>query len=97
MRFQIGNEFASYEEFVRKLREYENTVFANYPIGSSVKLKESPRFSIDTVNKFRYQRATLYCKCAGQHVSGENSERQGSTFKQGCQSKITIAIKKKDW
>lgn len=95
MGLRVGQEFASYAAFEIALRKYENESFANFAVSSSVPLKRTNQITNLEVENFKYQRIYLVCKLSGTHTNrSENIVRNASTYKQGCESLITVVLKK---
>lgn len=94
MTLQVGSRFASYAEFEKTLRQYENKVFANYSVETSATLKRPNGYTTEEIERFKYKRIYLKCKFSGQHAQSINSVRNTTTYKQGCKSKIAVTFKK---
>lgn len=94
MSFKIGQQFDSFEEFVKERSRYENSKFFAFVVDDSKNLKPSRKVNVsaEVISKLRYMFIKYKCKAHGEPPDGRRNVRQTSSFHKGCLAKLTIKL-----
>lgn len=94
--FQVGTEFQSYADFLKRYQEYEAQEYCNFRVESSKTLSSTPGAIQQDIDNFHYKYAKFVCKFYGnprKTVAAEHRVRETATYRQNCQSCFSIGYR----